>query len=39
MLPATEDADREPAVGGHAWDASAVVKLLSFDDDRGGLLE
>jgi hypothetical protein len=39
MLPTTEDADREPVMGGATWDASAVVKLLSFDDERGGLLE
>lgn len=41
MLPTTEDADREPSAlaGGNAWDASAVVKLLRMDDDRGGLLE
>jgi hypothetical protein len=43
MLPAGEDADREPSAlsadAGHAWDASAVVKLLRIDDERGGLLE
>lgn len=39
MLPGTEDSDREPVMGGAAWDASAVVKLLTMDDERGGLLE
>lgn len=40
MLPTTEDADHQTAcVGGQAWDASAVVKLLRMDDERGGLLE
>lgn len=39
MLPTTEDGDREPVMGGAAWDASAVVKLLSMDDERGGLLD
>jgi hypothetical protein len=39
MLPTGEDSDREPADGGRGWDASAVVKLLSMDDERGGLLE
>lgn len=39
MLPSSEDSDREPVMGGAAWDASAAVKLLSFDDERGGLLE
>ena len=40
MLPSTEDADHEPSLlGGNTWDASAVVKLLRIDDERGGLLD
>jgi hypothetical protein len=39
MLPTEEDGDRDPLLGGAAWDASAAVKLLRMDDERGGLLE
>jgi hypothetical protein len=40
MLPTGEDADHEPSIlSGNTWDASAVVKLLRIDDERGGLLD